>query len=314
MDATPATDTAAARHPIQVVARRTGLSVDVIRVWERRYGAVQPGRVGGRRLYSDADIERLLRLRQVTQAGRRIGDIARLPDAELAALVEEDRAARAAAGVGGPASPSLDGLYAGCLDAVQRMDQRALEAALGRAAADLPLPVLLEELIAPLLGEIGDRWCSGDLRVCHEHAASSVIRTFLGGLRSTVKMGEGGPVLLVATPAGQNHEFGALMVDIVAAAEGWSSVYLGPNAPAAELAAAARQTDARALALSITYPPDDPVLREELRRLRQLLPEMTLMIVGGRAAAAYRDVVEEIGAELVDSAAALRTTLDRLRA
>jgi len=68
------------QHPIQVAARRSGLTSDVIRAWERRYRAVEPGRSAtNRRLYSDDDVERLLLLGQVTRAGRRIGDVAGLP-------------------------------------------------------------------------------------------------------------------------------------------------------------------------------------------------------------------------------------------
>src|SRR5512141_1849871 len=82
-------------HPIAVVAERTGLSQDVLRVWERRYDAVQPVRSpGGQRHYSDADIERLSLLRAATGAGRSIGQVARLPTEAIAALVADDAAAR----------------------------------------------------------------------------------------------------------------------------------------------------------------------------------------------------------------------------
>src|SRR4051812_28560881 len=96
------------RHPIAVVAQRTGLSQDVLRVWERRYGAVTPSRSpNGLRLYSDTDIERLLLLRSATRAGRSIGQIASLPMGELEALVTEDEAARDKRGrsVGAPPDP-----------------------------------------------------------------------------------------------------------------------------------------------------------------------------------------------------------------
>ena len=83
------------RHPIAVVTERTGLSQDVLRIWERRYRAVVPTRgPGGQRLYSDADIERLTLLHDATRAGRGISRVANLADDALAALVDEDVAAR----------------------------------------------------------------------------------------------------------------------------------------------------------------------------------------------------------------------------
>ena len=67
------------KHPIQIVSRRTGLSADVIRAWERRYKAVKPSRsANGRRLYSDNDLKKLMLLQRIISGGRRIGDIAKL--------------------------------------------------------------------------------------------------------------------------------------------------------------------------------------------------------------------------------------------
>src|SRR5678815_5381555 len=78
-------------HPIQIVTRRTGLSADVLRVWEKRYAVVTPVRsASGRRLYSDADIERLRLLVQATRVGRPIGQVAALPTAALRALLSDE--------------------------------------------------------------------------------------------------------------------------------------------------------------------------------------------------------------------------------
>ncbi|MEJ7810707.1 MAG: MerR family transcriptional regulator, partial [Gemmatimonadaceae bacterium] len=95
---TERTDHETPRHPIGVVAERTGLSPDVLRVWERRYGVVRPVRAsGGQRLYSTADVERLRLLHRATEAGRNISQLARLSIGELGQLVQEDDAARALA-------------------------------------------------------------------------------------------------------------------------------------------------------------------------------------------------------------------------
>jgi DNA-binding transcriptional MerR regulator len=87
------------RHPIAVVAERTGLSQDVLRVWERRYAVVRPRRGSdGKRLYSDADVERLGLLHAATRAGRNVSAVARLSTDAIAALVEEDTSARERSG------------------------------------------------------------------------------------------------------------------------------------------------------------------------------------------------------------------------
>ena len=84
---------AEAHQSIKVVARRTGLSAHVIRIWEKRYGAMEPERTGtNRRLYSDEQIERLSLLREITQNGHSIGHVAKLPTDKLRELARESHA------------------------------------------------------------------------------------------------------------------------------------------------------------------------------------------------------------------------------
>ena len=120
-------------------------------------------------------------------------------------------------------------------------------------------------------------------------------------------------MLVVATPVGQLHELGALLAGAAAANLGWHVTYLGASLPAAEIAGAARQSRARAVALSLIYPEDDPRLPGELTALRQALPPETALIVGGRAMAAYRKLLTGLGAVLVEDLKELGLALDRLR-
>jgi methanogenic corrinoid protein MtbC1 len=120
-------------------------------------------------------------------------------------------------------------------------------------------------------------------------------------------------VLVVATPAGQVHELGALSVGAMAANLGWQVTYLGASLPAAEIAGATKQNQARAVALSLVYPEDDPALAGELTRLRELLPPEVVLLTGGRAMPAYLDVIRKIGAVQTKDLADLGATLDDLR-
>jgi methylmalonyl-CoA mutase cobalamin-binding subunit len=120
-------------------------------------------------------------------------------------------------------------------------------------------------------------------------------------------------VLVVATPAGQIHELGALLVGATAANLGWHVTYLGASLPAAEIAGAARQNRARAVALSLVYPEDDPRLDGELTRLHESLPPEVMLLVGGRAMPAYHDALVKIGATQVKDLSQLSSALDDLR-
>ncbi len=294
-----------ARHPIQVVARRTGLSPDVLRAWERRYAAVVPQRSPtGRRLYSDLNIERLNALRRATEAGRSIAQVAGLSAEALADLLEEDATAAALV-----PRPSVRGEAAGpagqrswldrLLTAVERLDDAALREGLAAAALELPQPALIAKVIVPLMVTIGDRWREGTLRVAHEHLTTSVVIAFLGEMtrRDTFP---GSPTILIATPAGQKHQIGAMLAATTALAEGWNVLYIGADLPAEEIAAAAQQRDVRAVGLSVSYPADDPLLPGEVAKLRRLLPDRVSIFVGGRAASGYRAQLVELGAMIVD--------------
>jgi methanogenic corrinoid protein MtbC1 len=310
------------RHPIGVVARRTGLKPDLIRAWERRYGAVEPGRTQTRRrFYSDADIERLLLLRRVVGTGRGIGQVANLANEELRALIA-DEPSRSYPATPGPApgavapgtvADTAEPYLALCLSAAQRLDIHDLETQLDRASVALSRHNLLEKLLVPLMQRIGELWQSGELRPVHEHMASAVVRSFLGSMRAAYHAAATAPQLIVTTPARQLHELGALIAAATAASEGWQVTYLGADLPAEEIAAAVVQKGARAVALSVVYPPDDPMLADEIRRLRRLLPRHVDLIVGGRSAHSYASVLDEVNAHRVESLRELREELDLLR-
>jgi DNA-binding transcriptional MerR regulator/methylmalonyl-CoA mutase cobalamin-binding subunit len=304
------------RHPIRVVARRTGLSRDVLRAWETRYGVVEPERTaGGQRLYSDADVERLRLMHQALRAGRRIGQVAGLPTDELQRLVDEDAQAPSPAAqsvANGRGSLGRD-LLEESLRAVERMDARRLEEVLQRASLALTAAELIDLVVTPLMIEIGELWWNDKLTPGHERLASTVVRRTLDGTRSTLHT-LNGPGLVIATPAGQHHEIGAMLAAAAAAAAGWRVIYMGADLPADSIATAVEMTGARAVALSIIYPDDDPRLAEELRELRRLLPDQVTVIVGGQAAGGYRGVLEEMGAVWLTDAPALRSALDLVMA
>lgn len=308
---------AEAHQAIKVVARRTGLSAHVIRIWEKRYGAVQPERTGtNRRLYSDAQIERLSLLRHITEDGHSIGHVAKLPTEKLRQLAKEshDTSRHAPRSpVAAVSVPPTHTFLDECVAAVKSLDGRALEETLKRASTDLGAQGLLQRVVAPLAQSIGGLWRDGTITAAHEHFASAVIRVFLGHAAKPFAGTESAPVLMVATPAGQIHELGALLVGAAAANLGWHVTYLGASLPAAEIAGAARQNRARAVALSLVYPEDDPRLEGELTRLREALPPEVTLLAGGRATPAYRDVLEKIGAAQVSDLAHLGALLDELR-
>jgi methanogenic corrinoid protein MtbC1 len=290
------------RHPIQVVSKRTGLTADVLRVWEKRYEVVEPGRSsGGHRLYSDLDVERLGLLSMAVSAGRRISRLADLSLDDLRELVREDEDAavhrRRESERGYSPAPEVH--LAACLAAVESLDSVRLEKSLMRAAIALSAPMLIEDVLAPLLANIGEQWEHGRMSPGHEHLASAVIRRVLESLANSVMPGPEAPGLVVATPAGQIHEFGALFVAAAAATQGWRVTYLGTDLPASDIADVARSTSASAIAVSLVFPENDPRIPGELRELRAATGPALPILLGGRAAPAYQEAIDSIGARVV---------------
>jgi MerR family transcriptional regulator, light-induced transcriptional regulator len=303
------------RHPIAVAAERTGLSQDVLRVWERRYGAVEPGRAaGGQRLYSDADIARLALLHAATQGGRSIGQVVKLPSAELAALIDGDIAARGPARAQGAGDEIGVAVIESALGLTRTMEAGRLNDVLRRAAAEMGIPAFLEGVAAPLLRRLGDEWHAGRLGPGQEHLASSALHDIVIETMRSFMPGAGAPRVLVTTPAGERHVIGAALVGAAASVEGWAVLYLGGDLPAAEIIQAAASGKVRAVALSVVYVENRDLVIGEIATLRSRLPADVAIIVGGRGAERLRPDLMAIGVPVEASLAGLVRQLRALAA
>lgn len=304
-------------HPIRIVAQRTGLSLHLIRMWERRYKAVTPVRTDSRRrTYSEGDIERLKLLKMAVDQGEAIGQVARLANDDLISLLEHDIQSGQTRRVirNGAEEPAKAADFVLRAEkAIEVFNIEALESALLDAEVGLSRPVLIEQFLGPLLQRIGKKWQEGTMRIVQEHFATAVIRTFLGRLLAAHPFHVASPWIVVATPVGQLHELGALLVALTAASSGWNVAYLGSNLPAEEIAVALRNYNSTVVGLSIIYPVDDPRLTVELQRLRQFIGEDLHVIIGGRGAASYEERLTDVGVTMVDDLNALVAHLDRLR-
>jgi len=293
--------TAEPKHRMKIVVQRSGLSPHVIRVWEKRYDAVEPNRSEtNRRLYSDDDISRLTLLRALTGSGHSIGQIASLTTLQLKDLARQNTDSeselfqalnRGSAGdvAEGTAlqkgsAPDTDRFLEQALAACRAMDQPELEAVIDRAVVAFGYSGFVENLAGPLITAIGAEWHLGTMTAAQEHASTATIRTQIEKHVHGFPLAENAPRMVVTTPAGQLHELGAVLAMAVARRIGWRVVYLGPSLPAGEIAGAVVQSGAPVLALSISHPADDPGLAAELQLLRKLVGDDVLILAGGRVA------------------------------
>lgn len=297
------------RHPIRVVAERTGVSPTLLRAWERRYGVVEPARSEGRqRLYSDADVDRILLLRRVTEAGRTIGKVAGLSNADLRELHAEDEAARRRRMAGSGTGVAPAGVEA-ALAAVESLDPERLETLLRREMVSLGGERFLEAVVAPLLARIGQEWRAGRLRPAHEHVAVAVVKQVLGWMLEQARSQEAEQTVVVGTLSGERHELGALLAATAAALEGWRPILTGEDLPPEEIALAAVSVSASAVGISVVSPDDWTSTQRQVRELLEILPEETRLVVGGAGAGDLARMVSDVRIRVAASLTEFRETL-----
>lgn len=285
---------------IQAASIRSGLSPHVIRIWERRYEALTPSRTGtNRRMYCDEEIERLKVLRELTENGHRIGNIARLEKAQLEQMLKQTltRPSSATASFSVDATPALETaehFVKQCIEATMAYDTDRLRRLLQRARILFGQRCMIHRVICPLIHQVGESWQNGEIRPSHEHIATSVVREILMTPVPGSQVAPSAPEVVISTPVGEVHELGALLVASSARDLGWRVTYLGPNLPTEEIVACARARKARAVALSVVYPDRCPVIEEKLRKIRNLMPEPMALLVGGRAALGYAEKLTDL--------------------
>jgi methanogenic corrinoid protein MtbC1 len=264
---------------------------------------VAPGRSdGGQRLYSEEDVVRLVLLRNATAQGHSIGEIATLDTSALEALSARRGIGAAVEGDGS------DAVIAAAMAATEELDHVTLESTLKRAVMSLGATRFIDTIVSDLLRQVGDRWHAGTLSPAHEHLASHTVRRVLGWVADAYEPAARAPTIVVATPAGELHELGAMAAAAAAAEEGWRVVYLGPNLPAADVAAATAQVRAELVALSVVYA-NGEVTASEIREMARALPDGKRMIIGGAAGKRVAADRLEPNVAILDDVGALRRLL-----
>ena len=279
---------------IGAVAQRTGLTPDVLRVWERRHRAVSPDRSrGGTRFYRESDVRRLETLAKLVARGHRIGRIAPLETAELEALAETETETEKApltlseppeASPSAETSPPADWLPK-AMAAVRSVDTAELDHQMTGLFLSMGARRFTLEVALPLLVRVGDLWAAQEISIAAEHAAVAILRSLLGGALRRRRGRESAQRAIFATPSGQRHEFGALAAALLAADQGVDAVFLGADLPCEDLILAAESTRAQAIVLGL------PPCRLEgeagdyaesfVSTLEQALPKDIVIGVGG---------------------------------
>ena len=259
------------------LSRRSGVSPELLRAWERRYGLLQPARsAGGLRLYSQDDLSRVRAMQQH--------------------LAEGFAAAEAAVLAIRPVTQEETSAHAGRSDlarAIAKFDDGAANSAFDALLARFSIDTLLSDVVVPYLHELGDGWERGDVSIAQEHFASTLLRGRLLGLARG--WGQGiGPTAVLACAPGEHHDLGLLAFGLALRTRGWCIVYLGTDTPISSVADAARSCDPAFVIVSAV---DVNTLDRHWNELEGLAREFRVCLGGAGAAAMRRglDALKLVG-------------------
>jgi methanogenic corrinoid protein MtbC1 len=299
----PAPDRSELGLSIAAVERETGLSKDLLRVWEKRYGFPEPLRdAGGDRLYPAEQVQRLRLISRLLGAGHRPGKVVGLDHAALLAQpaqVPSPQAKGRRKAPAGPAPAASPDLLQSLLETLAAHDPLALRHALTHAQLSMGLAEFITDLVAPLSAAVGQAWALGRFQIYEEHLFTEVMT---GELRHAIAKlaplaAPAGPKVLLTTLPQQLHGLGLLMVEALLALEGCTCVSLGTQTPLADVAQAAQAHRADVVALSFANVQSPATVLTSLRELRLQVPPATALWVGGSCDVLYQKPLEGIHAE-----------------
>lgn len=257
-------------YRIKRVAHLTGINPATLRAWERRYGLVAPDRTGsGYRLYTDEDVAMLSRIKVLVDEGLTIG--------EAISRVRRGSEPLPADAAG----PSIRDVRFRMLEALLSFDRRgALEAY--QEVMRLPPERRVEEVLLPVMRQVGELWEANECGVGEEHFATAFIREKLAGIIEDLDTGSArGPEAVCAGAPGEMHECGLLAATIHLATRGWRVVYLGADVPVSEIGRILQQRRPALFCTSIVNAMGIADFRDLVRALRDVAPAETEIVVGG---------------------------------
>lgn len=294
-------------HRIHRVAKLTGLSRDVIRVWERRFGLLKPMRGANRyRNYSDEDVALLRYLKGQLDAGASIGDLARVGREELLGRM------RAAAPRAAAVENTFSRLLRELLSALDPFDRITFERRLNGAVAVVPFEEALHGILLPLQAQVGELWHEGHVNVAIEHYVTKQIQQKIFSAMNQLPVAEFGVKAIVACPPGEEHDIAALAVAYRCRVRGCRVYYLGANVPVSALANLCRNVEPDITILSFPRPLPEAQAVELIQTLSDELRPLSMVTAGGHGALAMRNQFSKSGIHVLEDFGELDEKLDQL--
>ncbi len=267
-------------YSIKQASIRSGVSVPLIRAWERRYGVVSPKRTpSGYRLYDDQAIATLMRIRELTESGWSASEASRaVLEGEVTVPAPRPQPTTVINSAEGHAEAA--DLITRFVESAAAMDIAATGAVLDEIFARGSYEAIVDDLLMPALIALGSAWSEGNLDVAAEHAASAAIHRRLSALYEAAATVEE-PLVVVGLPPGSRHELGALAFAVALRRRGVGVLYLGPDVPVASWVHVIEQNRARLAIMSVVQEVDRGSALDVATALRDIGSKPALAVGGG---------------------------------
>lgn len=260
---------------IGAVSRATGIPVNTLRTWERRYNfPVADRSQGGQRLYSPSIVSHLNLINQALQSGMRPKQVVGIPLEELKVLLGNSL----------PPKPTERNEVQAWVDAARRLDGAHLDSCFQTSVSQLGVQKFLTDKIAPFVHELGESWAAGKIQIFHEHFASERIHDFLTTIWRPLSDRAKGPNVICAALPGENHFLGLHMAATIMALYGFRIIFLGPKTPLQDIQECSWQSSASTIVISISATSSKKDVTDMLTDLRGKLNPNIKILVGGKGA------------------------------
>lgn len=277
-------------YTIKQAALRSGVTIPLLRAWERRYGVVSPKRTAaGYRLYDDEAISRLAAMRRLVDAGwpasraaEAVAEGTIVPVTNAVGTGSGGGAGPAAVQAGETDADDAESLVAGAAACDMGAIERAIDALFERGSFES----VIDDRVLPAVAALGTAWADGRLDVAGEHLASAAVVRRLSVLFDNAGAAGSGAAVLVGLPPGSRHEIGVLACAVALRRRGMDVLYLGPDVPVASWVHAALEREARAAVVAVPTRSDVAAARDVVRALREVRPELIVAVGGPSADAA----------------------------
>lgn len=261
------------KYSIKDLEKISGIKAHTIRMWERRYGLIEPQRTETNiRFYSDCDLKRLLNVSILNHNGIKISHIAGLTDAEIKNRVLDLSID------GRSSSVQIESLMVAMLE----LDETKFLNGLSSSIIKLGFEVSVETVLFPFLERIGVLWQAGTINSAQEHFISNLIRQKLfvaidNEMQSPV---QNGPRIIMFLSEHEQHEIGLLFYNLLARKEGMNVVYLGAGVPLEDLSLVHRLRPADVFMTSFITAMDKQEMEDLLREYHKRFPDIPFYLSG----------------------------------